>query len=66
MENMIVTGGLAACSTDATPTLRTVRLRDAVRADGASVPGPVGSGVVETTFPHAVDPSQGLGSSRTP
>ncbi|OLT17285.1 hypothetical protein BJF80_03815 [Serinicoccus sp. CUA-874] len=65
MENMIVTGGLAVCSTDATPTLRSRRHRDALRVSGAFVPGSFGP-AVETTSPHAVDPALGLGSSRTP
>ncbi|ANS80421.1 hypothetical protein SGUI_3025 [Serinicoccus hydrothermalis] len=66
MENMIVTGGIAVYSTDATTTLRTPRLRSAVRVLAASVPGSFGSGVVEPAAPHAVDPTLGLGSSRTP
>ncbi|PZU50987.1 MAG: hypothetical protein DI571_00150 [Arsenicicoccus sp.] len=65
METMIVTGGLAQRATHAAFTLRTVRPRATVLLSGVSASELFGSRVA-TPFPHVADPSQGLGSARTP
>ncbi|GAA4882412.1 hypothetical protein GCM10025788_22440 [Serinicoccus chungangensis] len=65
MENTIVTGGFPARATHAASTLRTVRPRATVLVE-TSATEPFGSGSAQTSFPHVADPSQGLGSARTP
>ena len=66
MENTIVTGGFPARATLVASPLRTVRPRVTVPVVGMSTTAPFGSRTAQTSFPHVADPSQGLGSARTP
>ncbi len=66
MESTIVTGGFPARATHAAFTLRTARPRATVLSVGSSATAPFGAGTAQTSFPHVADPSQGLGSARTP